>query len=377
MDGKRIRKNFPTRPEAEAEKQALEVQQLQGETSVRPTVTRLTEDQLQEAEAIIRRLAGRSHPQSVYREYAFANYRELVMQNPLADVIAAYFATRGHEREQDLISKPHLTRMKWDLDRPQKHFPGATVAELTGARLLGYFEARRAAIKTYNNRRGIVSTFLKFALQRDWITDNPLLKIPPRRIRRRRGGAITFTAQQAKDLMAFVEQHHTGAVPFFALCLFAGIRPCLRTGEILRLKSEHVKTAAGVIRIDGEVSKVREPRMVTIQPNLAAWLKAYQLDRFPIIPANLQHIREKVAVEFPLTHDVMRHTFISMFVGKFRSMGEAALQAGNSEGIIRRHYLDLKSPEEAEQFFGIWPSHAVTAPEKTSDNALSLVSFAA
>jgi hypothetical protein len=44
-----------------------------------------------------------------------------------------------------------------------------------------------------------------------------------------------------------------------------------------------------------------------------------------------------------------------MFVAKFRSIGEAALQAGNSESIIRKHYLDLKSPMEAEQFFGILP----------------------
>ena len=42
-------------------------------------------------------------------------------------------------------------------------------------------------------------------------------------------------------------------------------------------------------------------------------------------------------------------------------MGEAALQAGNSESIIRRHYLDLKSAEEAEQFFGIVPRHASAA----------------
>lgn len=44
-----------------------------------------------------------------------------------------------------------------------------------------------------------------------------------------------------------------------------------------------------------------------------------------------------------------------MFVAKFRSMGEAALQAGNSETIIRRHYLDIKSVAEAEQFFSIRP----------------------
>jgi hypothetical protein len=44
-----------------------------------------------------------------------------------------------------------------------------------------------------------------------------------------------------------------------------------------------------------------------------------------------------------------------MHVGKYRSMGEAALQAGNSEAIIRKHYLDLKTPAEAEEFFGIMP----------------------
>jgi hypothetical protein len=47
-----------------------------------------------------------------------------------------------------------------------------------------------------------------------------------------------------------------------------------------------------------------------------------------------------------------------MFVAKYRSMGEAALQAGNSESIIRKHYLDLKSPAEAEEFFDILPRRA-------------------
>jgi hypothetical protein len=44
-----------------------------------------------------------------------------------------------------------------------------------------------------------------------------------------------------------------------------------------------------------------------------------------------------------------------MHVAKYRSIGEAALQAGNSESIIRKHYLDLKSQAEAEQFFSILP----------------------
>ena len=339
LHGVRIRRNFKTQEEAAAEKAALELKAVQTTSGLQSAITFLSTDQLREAEAAFRRLQTNPRSLTFYLDYALANYREPITQKLLTEAVTEYVATKQHEHEQDLLSEPHLTRLKRDLKRLEKHFPGATVAELTGARLVGYFEARKAALKTYNNRRGIVSTFLKFAQQRDWVTANPLDKIPQRRIRRRRGGALTFSAQQVKDLMAFVEEHYPSAVPFFAFCLFAGIRPCLRTGEVLRLQPVHVKLDAGMIRIDAEVSKVREPRNITIQPNLAAWLRAYPLKKFQIIPANLQHIREKVAQKFPLSHDVMRHTFISMFVAKFRSLGEAALQAGNSESIIRKHYL--------------------------------------
>ncbi|HEY1793295.1 MAG TPA: serine hydrolase [Opitutaceae bacterium] len=237
--GVRIRKNFKTKEEAAAEKAALELKAMQATSGLRSATTFLVDEQLREAETAFRRLAGKPHSLAFYLDFAFANYREPVNRKLLTEAVTEYVAMKEHEREQDMLSEPYLVHMKRDLDRLQKHFPGATVAELTGTRLIGYFEARRAALKTYNNRRGIVSTFLKFALQRDWITDNPLTKIPPRRIRRRRGGAATLTAAQAKEMMAFVEEHHSSAVPFFALCLFAGIRPCLRTGEILRLRPDH------------------------------------------------------------------------------------------------------------------------------------------
>ncbi len=56
LDGKRIRKNFPTRAEAGAERQAMEIQQLQTETGIRATATRLSDEQLHEAEAAFQRL---------------------------------------------------------------------------------------------------------------------------------------------------------------------------------------------------------------------------------------------------------------------------------------------------------------------------------
>ena len=365
LDGKRVRKNLPSREEAKAEVDVLEIEAVQAETGIRRTVTRLTEDELHEAEAVVRRLAGKPRSLSFYVDFALANYREPVCQKPLAEAATEYVAAKKHEFEQDLISDSYFVRLEREIERVPKRIPVATVAERTSARLVAYFEFGGGSRKTYNNRRGTMSGFLKFALQREWITENPLAKIPAHRIRRRRSGAQTLTVETAKKLMEFVETNHPTAVPFFALCLFAGIRPCLRTGEILRLKPEHVKLKEGVIRIDGEVSKVREPRTIKIQPNLAAWLRAYPLEKFPIIPANLQHLREKAVEKFELTHDVMRHTFISMFVAKFRSIGEAAIQAGNSESIIRKHYLDTKTTEEAKAFFGIMPKRSASPSAKT------------
>jgi integrase len=171
--------------------------------------------------------------------------------------------------------------------------------------------------------------------------------------------AVTLSTQQASELMAHFEQFEGGRwVPYFALCLFAGIRPGVPNGEITKIRPADVNLETGIISISADASKVREPRRITILPNLAAWLRAYPLSKFPIVVGDFQKRRAKFSDQFHLTHDVLRHTFISMHVAKYRSMGEAALQAGNSESIIRKHYLDLKTPAEAEQFFGILPTVA-------------------
>jgi integrase len=367
LDGKRIRKNFSTRVEADAGRQVLEVQRAQGETGIRTAITRLTDDQIGEAETLFARAQGMPRPLAFYLDFAFTNYREPQTRKLLSDAVVLYTAAKDHEFKQDQISSPQLERIKRDLKRLQKHFPNVTVAELTAERLIGFFnfgKTQKPSLKTYNNRRGIVSTFLKFAFQNGWISENPIAKVPHHRIRRKRCAAAALSANQAAELMKHVEGVEGGRfVPFFALCLFAGIRPCVRNGEIIRLLPEMINLEDHVINITAGVSKVREPRKITIQPNLVAWLKTYPLDKFPIVPENFQHVRAKIAKDFGLSHDIMRHTFISMFVAKFRSLGEAALQAGNSEAIIRKHYLDLKNQTEAERFFGIMPEKQIIQPQ--------------
>jgi integrase len=356
LNGVRIRRNFKTQEEAAAEKSTLETKALRMMSSLSAVVTCLTEDQVREAEVVFRRLVEQNRSLSFYVDFALNNYKAPTHQKLLPEAMAEYVAAKAREHQQGQLSIAQLERIRRDLNRLEKHFPGALVGEVTSKRLAEFFNLGNPSFKTYNNRRGIVSTFLNFGFRKEWITENPILKVPNHRIRRRRGTAATLSALQAQELMSHVEAFQDGRlVPFFALCLFAGIRPCLKSGEIYRLKPEHVRLDEGVIAIEAAVSKVGEARKVTIQPNLAAWLRAYPLNQFPIVVPNLQRLRARIAKKFYLSHDIMRHTFLSMFISKFRSIGEAALQAGNSESIIRKHYLDLKDVAEAKRFFDIRP----------------------
>ena len=60
---------------------------------------------------------------------------------------------------------------------------------------------------------------------------NPIEKVTYHRIAPQAGFRPDPERQAGPGLMTYVEGYRGGAlVPFFALCLFAGIRPCLRTG---------------------------------------------------------------------------------------------------------------------------------------------------
>ncbi|OAM87916.1 site-specific integrase [Termitidicoccus mucosus] len=372
--GERVRKNFKTREDAIAERAALELRLLQSQSNLRGASTFLTEAQLREAEAAFLRLEKARRPLTFYLDYALANYREPEAALKIADAIETYMKARKEDVQQALIGKRQLRNIRLELTEFQRHFPTQTLAEVGTEALHAYIRRDDGALKTQNNRRGVLCAFFNHAVRKEWMTRNPVAKIPRNRIEHNRGSAEALTAERAAQLMAHVESVHGGAfVPFFALCLFAGIRP---EGEISKLPACDVRLENSAITIEPWVSKVNMRRLVTIQPNLAAWLKAYPLDEYPVIPPKdkMKNIAKKltrIRQKFGVGHDVLRHTFISMHVGKFRSMGDTALQAGNSESIIRRHYLNVTTQQEAGAFFAIMPMRAAAPQAKPVPQAAS------
>jgi integrase len=173
--------------------------------------------------------------------------------------------------------------------------------------------------------------------------------------------------------MEFVETFHGGRlVPFYALCLFAGIRPDWQDGEISKIEERLFDLPRRRLSLPPEKTKTRRKRDVVLQPNLVAWLTKYPLSNYPIICTNFKKLRIKVQRRFRPGHDVLRHSYCSYLVGKFRSVGDTALQAGNSERVIWSNYLDLVSEEDADAFWKIRPIATAPTNVSTDSNPLSL-----
>jgi hypothetical protein len=209
-----------------------------------------------------------------------------------------------------------------------------------------------ASPKTFNNYKSDLHAFFDWcqAKPRRWLNFNPVADLPSRNVEQ--GEIHILKPKRCQELMKAVQEFKEGKlVPYFAIALFAGIRP---GGELEKLadRPELINLQNGAIRIPPDISKTKKPRSVEIRPNLKTWLSAYPGE---ILPTNSDRSIKLLRKKFKLTHDILRHTFISAHVKAFGSFADAAIDSGNSEKIIRDHYYNAMTEKEAKAFWNIRP----------------------
>lgn len=142
-------------------------------------------------------------------------------------------------------------------------------------------------------------------------------------------------------------------VPYYALCLFGGMRP----SEVERLKPGdfHLGDEAPFIRVEKK-KMGRGFRLVPVAPNLLAWLWVYP-PKFPVRYFRKEgaRVRSTAGLEDSWQADILRHTYISARVAQGVSENEVAREAGTSPKEIHSTYRALMTRAEAEALFDIWP----------------------
>ena len=64
----------------------------------------------------------------------------------------------------------------------------------------------------------------------------------------------------------------------------------------------------------------------------------------------------------PWKHNALRHSFISYRVADIQNVVQAALEAGNSPGMIFGHHRELVMADDARTWFAIAPAQPATKP---------------
>lgn len=210
--------------------------------------------------------------------------------------------------------------------------------------------ANAASNKTWNNTRGALLTFFGWTTKKpqQFTAHNIVADIEPKA--KEDKDIQIVTATQVSSLMGHVSTLKDGRYArFFALATFAGIRP---DGELGKLEERDIDLENGVIKIRKEVSKVKKSRQITIQPNLRSWLTQYATQPLNDIPA---HEYKRIKKQFVPGHDILRHTFCSNHLHVGGTFAETAMEAGNSEAILRSNYVNRTTKSEADKFWAIVP----------------------
>ena len=382
--GKPKTKQFKDLPNAESYKSNKDLELKGLVESKQPIMTSMTKQQARNAEWAHKEL-GETYSLEEAVEFFLKHHRPPEYTLKISDALKHF--TDAKERAG--VSVRQIRTLKTTLNAFIVSAGDVDVHTVTEQQVRSYLKAlksrdgeSKAKFKTWNGRRNEISSFFKFAMDKDlethrpWTFHNPVENIETHskdKVRQQRPAIATTDAKTARELLTYAMNYKGGAMAkYYALAYFTGIRPSPEhnNGELTRLSldEELINLKTGTIKLHASMTKDKRDRTVTISDNLRAWLEAYKDS--PIIPEGVnlarayRHIRQK----FKLQHDETRHSFISYHVALNRSIGDAALEAGNSEAKVKEHYLNHRPQEDAEAFWSIVPDmktmQAVITPAK-------------
>lgn len=269
-------------------------------------------------------------------------------------------------KESDKLSIRYRKQLKYDLNRFNGRFQGR-MGDVSGIDIDAWLRDLEVGPRTRNNLRNSIQALINFAISRKYLPkDHDEMNAVP--LAKDGGGEIEiYTPSEMAELLAVATP---AQLPFIAIGAFAGVRHA----ESQRLDWAQVKRKAQIIEIRAGTAKTASRRVIPILPNLRKWLagnwpesgkvSAYvnMVEQFVELVRRVNEERGKRAAKnggefepFKWKHNALRHSFISYRVAQIQNVAQVALEAGNSPGMIFKHYRELVRPAEAKQWFGIVP----------------------
>lgn len=151
----------------------------------------------------------------------------------------------------------------------------------------------------------------------------------------------------------FLTNCEPSMIPYMAIGAFTG----LRSAEISRLDWSAIDFDSGYIKVSGEITKTQQRRLVPILPNLRAWLLPHKKDSGPVtfftFRKGIRRCAKAAGVAWK--SNALRHSFGSYRIAEVQDAAKVSLEMGNSPAMLFKHYRELVTPAQAQEWFSILP----------------------
>jgi integrase len=278
-----------------------------------------------------------------------AHLKAVTGSRMVKDVVADLLAARA----ADGMSPRYLGDLRVRLGRFALSFGEEMIAGISASAIDQWLRGLGVGAVTRNTFRRRLAVLFSFAKRRGYVTENPVADVE-----RAKERETEIAILSVGELARLLECARSDMLPFWAIGAFAG----LRRAEIERLTWTEVDFDAGVIEVKASKSKTATRRLVTIQPNLRAWLAPYRTRIGRVCPLALQRKinddRDRAGLRAGWPQNALRHSFGSYHLAQFGDAAKLALEMGNSPATIFRHYRQLVKPQQAERYWSIVPSAA-------------------
>ena len=156
-----------------------------------------------------------------------------------------------------------------------------------------------------------------------------------------------------KICQTMINPKHENIRAYMAIGLFAGIR----SNELSKLNWDDIDLSHQHIVVSPKVSKTKKGRLVPILPVLSKWIETLDKTK-PLIPKTTKTLLKHFKKDCPeaLRQNVRRHSFATYHLSHFKNCSELAEILGNSEPIIRRHYVRMMNKQDAKTFWNLTPN---------------------
>jgi integrase len=139
-----------------------------------------------------------------------------------------------------------------------------------------------------------------------------------------------------------------------------------------RLDWREIRLDRGFIEVSAAKAKTASRRLVTILPNLKAWLTRVRRSEGPVTPPNVRFkldTARKLAGIRPWPQNGLRHSFASYHLAKFQDAPALALQMGHTTtAMLFAHYREVVTPEHAGAYWDILPTQDL--PQRRTERIL-------